>query len=350
MTSTAFKNTPTAQGCQERKRDPGEPGTCPLLDDGDTYETIGRNQGGWNVKVIEYPGTGEKEIRYYQHGYTGAQGDREWETVREEDLPPEEREKRDRRNLRRAQRRAKNKIYQLGRANSWEWFVTLTLNPEKVDRYDYDACARKVRNQLIKMRRHYPEMESLVIAERHKDGAYHFHGLFFGIPDEAFTDSGVTTRSGKTVYNLGKYTMGFTTATRVEDSARAANYLAKYITKELLAATPGRKRYWRSDGLQEPVERNILMTGEQQRAYYWGHLEEMQDVKDVRVKHGDFEERIIYAQYRTLTEGEKERQRMKDRERVKAQREWEGRQLGEPLAEHLSDTGGLCRKDAVGRS
>ncbi len=308
-------------------------GGVPLLDDGDTTGTIGNEGIGWNTKRIYYEGTDETEFQYYQYGIRADDEPREWDTSRDNTLRPEEREKRDKRNLRRSQRRAKGQIYKLARANKWEWFITLTLNPDKVDRYDYDACRDKVRNQLKKMRRHYPDMEYLVVPELHEDGAYHFHGLVFGIPDHGFTDSGKTSSSGKRIYNVSKYTMGFTTATRVEDSGRAANYLSKYITKHLMEATPDRQRYWRSEGLQEPDEETFLLTEEQQHDLYMEHAAETQHVSTVEIEHGEYKEQIMYQHCKELREDERQQQREREqrkfleerkRERQRIQREFCG--------------------------
>lgn len=294
-----------------------ETGMSPILDDGDINATIGENVRGWNMKIIEYPGTGEKEVRYYTHGYSGANRDRDWDTERNEDLTPDEREKLDKRNVRRSVRRTKQKIYQLARANHWGLFGTMTFDPEKVDRKDYDACRKKVRNQFTKMRRHYPDLKYLALPEQDKKGGYHWHALISGLPRSALTDSGRVDSGGKTIYNIDKYTVGWTTATEVGDSAKAANYICKYITKELHENNRGRHRYMRSDGLDEPIEHNVLMSEADQHAYYFEHLEDMQHVNDVRIEHGDYHERIIYAQYRKLTAEEKQEMKNRDMERVK---------------------------------
>ena len=49
--------------------------------------------------------------------------------------------------------RTKNMIYYLARSNIWTHFVTLTFSPVFVDRYDYDACAKKLKNWLDVLRR-----------------------------------------------------------------------------------------------------------------------------------------------------------------------------------------------------
>ena len=46
--------------------------------------------------------------------------------------------------------------------------------------------------------------------------------------------------------------MGFTTATKVSDSGRVASYMTKYITKDLISYSKGKKKYWASKNLTKP--------------------------------------------------------------------------------------------------
>ena len=107
----------------------------------------------YNVKVKNY-GNGQVQTRIYSH--TVYEGDKE--TPEEQDIEfnpfdggkckeyqdfnqlDEEQE----RSLQVSLRRAKGKIYDYSRANEWDWFVTLTFAPEKVDRYDYSSCTKKL--------------------------------------------------------------------------------------------------------------------------------------------------------------------------------------------------------------
>lgn len=40
--------------------------------------------------------------------------------------------------------RSKNKIHDLARSETWEYFVTLTYDSSKTDRYDYNECLKNV--------------------------------------------------------------------------------------------------------------------------------------------------------------------------------------------------------------
>lgn len=147
--------------------------------------------------------------------------------------------------------RTKNRVYYLARSNDWDWFVTLTFDPNIVDSYDYAACTSKLSNWFIMMRRKCPDMRYIVVPELHKSGRWHYHGLFAACDNLGFVDSGHKDKHGNTIYNVGNYRLGFTTATRVQDPARVTVYIGKYITKEVCAVTKGKKRYWCSRNLQQ---------------------------------------------------------------------------------------------------
>lgn len=147
--------------------------------------------------------------------------------------------------------RTKNMIYYLARSNIWTHFVTLTFSSAFVDRYDYDACAKKLKIWLDALRRDCGgQLKYLLVPELHKDGAIHFHGLFSGFPEMQLVDSG-HTYNGRKVYNWQTYKWGWSTVTVIDDSNKASGYLTKYVTKDLLAVSEGRKRYWASRNLDK---------------------------------------------------------------------------------------------------
>lgn len=169
--------------------------------------------------------------------------------------------------------RTKNRVIFLSRSNVWEWFITLTFNPEKVDSLDYDACVHRLKNWLIICRRICPGLKYIIVPEQHKSGRYHFHGLFANCDGLDFRDSGIVD-NGKTIYNIGKYRLGWSTATKVQDNARVTQYISKYITKDLCAVTLGKKRYWASRNLDEAETEEYLVDIDQMEAYM-GSLESM---------------------------------------------------------------------------
>ena len=133
------------------------------------------------------------------------------------------------RNLDRAKRRARSAVRDLAFSNDFTFFVTLTLDRQKVNRYDVAEITRKLNRWLDNhVRRN--GLAYVLVAERHKDGAVHFHGFF----NDALpvVDSGHTDPKGHTVYNLPAWDLGFTTAIRLYgDRHKAVGYVCKYITK-----------------------------------------------------------------------------------------------------------------------
>ena len=156
----------------------------------------------------------------------------------------------------RSMRRARAKLRRLALANSFDYFVTLTLDEKEVDRYDAKAIMSKVNRWLDNMvRRH--SLRYILVPEQHKDGAWHFHGFFAG--DGLNTvDSGVQW-DGRTVFNLPQWGFGFSTAQRLygEYSAAVA-YVCKYIGKQQGQRPMGRW-YYSGGGLAEPVKEYATM-------------------------------------------------------------------------------------------
>mgnify|MGYP003290850759 CR=1 FL=1 len=155
--------------------------------------------------------------------------------------------------------RTKNKIYTYARCVKWEWFVTFTFSSEKTDRYNYDECSRLVRRWLNNQRRNAPDLQYLIVPEQHKDGAWHFHGLLANTGKMKFSDSGKKDKKGKKIYNMSKWSNGFTTATAISDVYKVSKYVGKYITKELCEMTKGKQRYFVSQNMPYPDESVFLI-------------------------------------------------------------------------------------------
>lgn len=130
----------------------------------------------------------------------------------------------------RSMRRARANLRRLALANGFDYFVTLTLDPAKIDRFDGAAVTRALSQWCDNMvRRH--GLRYILVPEQHKDGAFHFHGFMAGEGLIA-ADSGVQW-DGRPVYNLPQWTLGFTTAQRLYGEYSAAvGYCCKYIGKQ----------------------------------------------------------------------------------------------------------------------
>jgi len=127
-------------------------------------------------------------------------------------------------------KRAKECVFDIAMCNEFDYFVTWTLDADKINRYDADEVSKKLKDFLSnKVRRN--NARYLVIPEHHKDGAIHMHGLLSG--DFNMVDSGKTTKDGKTIYNMPQWSLGFSTAIKLDEHKdRVSRYITKYVTKD----------------------------------------------------------------------------------------------------------------------
>lgn len=147
--------------------------------------------------------------------------------------------------------RTKNNIYNIAMScNRWKYFCTFTFSPDVVDRYNYLKVSSLMHKFLKNLMRKYPTLSYIVVPELHKDKAYHFHGIFSEeLPVEFagnFKKTGIT-------YHIKGYDYGYNSATIVKSLAGCARYITSYITKDLVAVTKYKRRYWFSHSTIKPV-------------------------------------------------------------------------------------------------
>lgn len=219
-------------------------------------------------------------------------------------LTPLELEKRHQHSVVNSLNRTKNMIYNYARGNRWEWFITLTFSKDKVDRYDYKECSTKLRKWLNNMRSKYaPDLKYLIVPEQHKDGAWHFHGLLSNTGNLKFnkalnkhTALPLFTKSGLQIFNFGNYKMGYSTATAITDTSKASSYITKYITKDLVVATKGHRRYYPSSNLNLPQKSFFFLIDSEKCEFIKLNKNRITFNKDVKVKYGSFENSIKYIE------------------------------------------------------
>lgn len=187
-------------------------------------------------------------------GYDTLKSDRRVYSRRSDTPDPE--------NVRRAQKRARQRLEDLIRCNDWSHFVTLTFDGALIDRADYSQLVKKVNVYLDnRVRRRGWSYVGVVEYHKNKKGL-HFHFLVNG--DLSLVDSGTVIRPTggkpvkastayrqgfvdselKTVYNLSDWAMGFSTAIAVYGDSRAlARYVGKYLTKSDQSKIGGRWFY-----------------------------------------------------------------------------------------------------------
>jgi hypothetical protein len=155
-------------------------------------------------------------------------------------------------------KRAKKNIYEISKANKWDLFVTLTV-ADKERRYDYDEVRKMVRTKIGHLRtRNNLDFGYLLIEEPHKDGAWHFHGLFNNIDGLTLTKARnpkknnrlLKDKRGRQKYNIEQFkSIGHNECTYVSDTVAVAKYITKYVTKQLVREYSGKHLYLCSKGL-----------------------------------------------------------------------------------------------------
>lgn len=194
----------------------------------------------------------------------------------------------------RSMRRARAMLRRLALANEFQYFVTLTLDGSKIDRWDGAAIVKALNTWCDNMVRR-KGLRYILVPERHKDGAFHFHG-FFGGDGLEVVDSGTIdvpwsskprrprddaeraawlAQGGHIVYNLPQWSLGFTTALELYgDYSSAVGYVCKYIGKQDQERPLGRW-YYSGGGLEKPRKHYVMLDYRQLQEDYAGQTVEL---------------------------------------------------------------------------
>ena len=146
----------------------------------------------------------------------------------------------------RSRRRSKQTIYNICRANEWNYFATFTFAS---DRYDYDSCKKRLQYFLNNFSKRKVHIEYLIVPEQHKDGAWHFHALI-----QADLSDYLTKGWNKGRFILPDYSHGINEFEPVRDTQRVSMYITKYITKELQNVMQHKHRFLCSRNLKRGDE------------------------------------------------------------------------------------------------
>ena len=153
--------------------------------------------------------------------------------------------------------RTRREISDLAQMNHFNLFVTLTFDPKKHDAYDQQECIRKANRFMANQKRLHGDFNHLMVAELMKDGKVHLHALIGGYTGKL---RDVPPRQkGDLLLNCYKLdawekTYGFGDAEQIADKERIANYIVKYISKDIESDfhEKGKKRYFASKNLVRP--------------------------------------------------------------------------------------------------
>jgi len=172
----------------------------------------------------------------------------------------------------RAARRAAAAVRDLALCNDFRWFVTLTLDSARIDRYDIKTITKRLNTWLDNQVRR-AGLRYVLVPERHQDGAIHYHGFVNDV--SGFISSGtwsvperkkpVKPRSAAQrrewaaredcheVYNWENWTFGFSTAIELYgDYHSAVAYVCKYVRKQTAEGKIGGRWYYSGGELRRP--------------------------------------------------------------------------------------------------
>lgn len=147
--------------------------------------------------------------------------------------------------------RTKNKIFEYCICNNFEYFVTLTIDENKYDRFNLKTYYKDFSQFIRDYRKKYNiDIQYLFVPEQHKSGAWHMHGVIKGIPVNHFT----INSNGYLDWEAYKNKFGFISLDKIRNNEACSIYMTKYITKDFYNNTKINKYcklYYCSRGLKK---------------------------------------------------------------------------------------------------
>lgn len=161
--------------------------------------------------------------------------------------------------------RAKNKIFDYAFCNDFKYFITITQN-DSYDRYDLKSFVKRVQQIIRNCRKVYNSSFSfLLIPEKHKDGAWHLHGLL----SEDFSQDFIV--NDNLYLEWSSYSkFGFTSIQKIKNYEACCKYITKYVTKDLMEREKASHLYYVSNDLKLPelVEDFVIVDSRLNNDYY----------------------------------------------------------------------------------
>ena len=130
-------------------------------------------------------------------------------------------------------KRSREKVFDIAFANIslWKYMVTLTLDKQKINRYDSDTVRHGLQIWLHNCAAR-KNLNYILVAEPHKDGAIHFHGLLSDGLNYRF--SCLYDEDGRKIFDVLDYPFGFARAVPIDEGTESncCKYITKYMTKD----------------------------------------------------------------------------------------------------------------------
>lgn len=161
--------------------------------------------------------------------------------------------------------RTKRLIHDYAHGTKWDYAITLTLDPKKIDRYNKDTIMKEWHIFLTYYKRINPDFKYMFIPEYHKDNAIHFHGYLMGVSKSDLRKTGKINKYGRLIYNWISWAQKFghtrldTMPDNIDERIKMNNYTIKYITLDLMVHSRvyNKKRYFCSKGLPKPESKYL---------------------------------------------------------------------------------------------
>ena len=152
--------------------------------------------------------------------------------------------------------RARTRVFELAICNDFEYFITLTINKEKLDRYELKEYIKKLGQFIRDYRKKYEvDIQYLLIPEKHKNGAWHMHGLIKGIPREHL----YINENGYLDWENYKKRFGWCSIDKIKNKEAISKYITKYVRKSFDTdrgiTEKESKLYYCSRGLRRPQKK-----------------------------------------------------------------------------------------------
>lgn len=147
------------------------------------------------------------------------------------------------------------KVFEYSMCNRFDYFVTLTLDKNKYDRYNLNKFIKDLGQFIRDYRKKYGvNIQYLLIPEQHQDGAWHMHGLIKGIPEEHLK----LNSNGYKEWKAYTDKFGYMSIDNVRSQEAVSKYITKYISKTISigkgVTEKNKKLYYASRGLKTAIK------------------------------------------------------------------------------------------------
>lgn len=163
--------------------------------------------------------------------------------------------------------RSRRMVRELALSNNFEYFCTLTVKSDN-SRFHLDEVQEELRKIFKRIKRKNKDFIYLFITEKHKDGAFHFHGLIGGYDNFYTNDNGYLS---STDFDE----LGFQSFSKIKNYTKCCNYILKYITKDCVRNSAG-STYISSRGLKKADKYEISPI-----STFWGYENDFVKIRDL---------------------------------------------------------------------